>query len=158
MSNAKSGSRFTLNAAFLREIKEDHQQLKSMLGRLRDLAANRSALTNHTREFVGLLTDLVDQLAFHFALEEAYGYFEDALDQAPRFHVQAGKLRGQHEQLFLLCREVAEVGQAGLLSEGTDWDLVVDQFVAFDQALQAHESAELSLIMDAMNLDVGVGD
>lgn len=158
MSEKKTSVKFTLNAAFFHEIKEDHQQLQAVLKRLRDLMNHRLALSNHRREFATLLGDLRDQLAFHFALEEAYGYFEDVVDRAPRFHVEAGKLRSQHSQLYVSCQEIAENAAADMAAGGADLDPIVDQFAAFDRALQSHESAELGLIMDAMNLDVGVGD
>lgn len=157
MSYRKSGMKFTLNAAFFREIKEDHQQLKTVLERLRNLISRRLAVENHRREFADLLAELRDQLAFHFTLEEAYGYFEDAVERAPRFHVQAGRLRNQHSQLYIMCQEIAE-SAATRLATGGELDTLVDQAIAFDRALQAHESAEVSLIMDAINLDVGVGD
>jgi hemerythrin len=157
MSYPKSGMKFTLNAAFFQEIKEDHQQLKGVLERLRDLINRRLAIENHRREFANLLAELRDQLAFHFTLEEAYGYFEDAVERAPRFHAQAGRLRNQHSQLYVMCQEIAESAAARLAS-GVELDTLVDQAIAFDRALQAHESAEVSLIMDAINLDVGVGD
>jgi len=157
MSYRKSGMKFTLNAAFFREIKEDHQQLKTVLERLRNLISRRLAVENHRREFADLLAELRDQLAFHFTLEEAYGYFEDAVERAPRFHEQAGRLRNQHSQLYIMCQEIAE-SAATRLANGGELDTLVDQAIAFDRALQAHESAEVSLIMDAINLDVGVGD
>ncbi len=157
MSYRKSGMKFTLNAAFFQEIKEDHQQLKAVLERLRNLISRRIAIENHRREFANLLAELRDQLAFHFTLEEAYGYFEDAVERAPRFHEQAGRLRNQHSQLYVMCQEIAD-SAAARLAAGGELDTLVDQTVAFDRALQAHESAEVSLIMDAINLDVGVGD
>lgn len=158
MSATNPNSKFTLNAAFFQEIKEDHQHLQSLLQRLRELSNQPSALGNHKREYVSLVTDLLDQLAFHFTLEEAYGYFEDALERAPRFHAQAGQLRGQHAQLFVMCRELVDSVTAKLNSQAPDLDAVVEEYLAFDRLFQAHESAELSLIMDAINLDVGVGD
>ncbi|MEZ6135845.1 MAG: hemerythrin domain-containing protein [Pirellulaceae bacterium] len=158
MSDKNPASGFTLNAAFFQEIKDDHQQLQCVLKRLRELVGNRSAIGNHKREFSALLFDLLDQLAFHFTLEEAYGYFEDAVDRAPRFHVQAGKLRSQHSKLYVMCQEIAEAAAVRITATDAELQTVIDQYLAFDQAFQSHESAELSLIMDAMNLDVGVGD
>ena len=158
MSDKRTGVKFTLNAAFFQEIKDDHQQLQAVLTRLRELVHHRSALINHKREFASLLSDLRDQLAFHFALEEAYGYFEDAIDRAPRFHASAGRLRSQHSQLYVMCQEIADTAAARVDAGAVDLDPIIDQYLAFDRAFQAHESAELSMIMDAMNLDVGVGD
>ncbi len=147
--------KFTINAAFFREIKDDHKQLQLFLERSRQLVANRPALSNHWKEFVQLLADLRDQLAFHFTLEEAYGYFEDAIERAPRFHDQAGRLRDQHSELYLRAQEIAD-GAAAI--NHSDYETVVDQFIGFDTAFKAHEAAELRLILDAIHQDVGVGD
>lgn len=158
MSARKSDVKFTVNAAFFQEIKEDHKQLKLVLDQLSELIGNRPALNNHPRKFSTLLGELRDQLAFHFTLEEAYGYFEDAIERAPRFHEQAGRLRAQHSELYVMCQELADKAAVVIQSGGHDVTGVADQFVAFHTALQAHESAELNLILDAINLDMGEGD
>jgi iron-sulfur cluster repair protein YtfE (RIC family) len=145
--------KFTVNAAFFREIKEDHQQLQCLLDRLREMTQQLPALENHRREFAALLTDMRDQLALHFTLEEAYGYFEDVIERAPRFHSQAGKLRAQHEKLYVMAQELVE--KAGGRFDTED---LADQFTLFDTALKSHESAELKLILDAIQQDVGEGD
>ena len=69
----------SINPAFLREIKDDHHEL-------RQLMHHTSAMLDHSGpeeidypRLVELLTKLRDQLAMHFSLEEAYGYFEDAI-------------------------------------------------------------------------------
>ncbi len=155
MAPKRSDVKFTVNAAFFREIKDDHQHLQSLLDRTRHLAANRPAIVNHAKEFVQLLADLRDQLAFHFTLEEAYGYFEDAIERAPRFHDQAGRLRNQHSELYVMAQRIAECAVA---LPAIEIDDVVEQFLTFDLALKAHESAELRLILDAIHQDVGVGD
>ncbi len=155
MAKYRTDVKFTVNAAFFREIKDDHKQLQCLLDRIRNFIAVRPALANHWKEFTTLLCDLRDQLAFHFALEEAYGYFEDAIERAPRFHDTAGRLRDQHADLYLLAQEIAE--NAGLLPN-SEAEQLADQFVAFDVALKSHEAAELRLILDAIGHDVGVGD
>ena len=37
----------------------------------------------------------------HFALEDAYGYFEDAVAEAPRLSDMAEQLHSEHDGLFL---------------------------------------------------------
>ncbi len=155
MTTSRSDVKFIVNAAFFREIKEDHQQLQRLLERVRHLVNEPRALPNHWKEFTLLLADLRDQLAFHFALEEAYGYFEDAVERAPRFHETAGRLRNQHADIYLLAQQIADNAAALPHAEA---EQLAAQFVAFDRALATHESAELRLILDAMQLDVGVGD
>lgn len=155
MAGQRSNVKFTINAAFFRDIKDDHEHLQLLLDRTRQLASNRPAIANHAKEFAQLLADLRDQLAFHFTLEEAYGYFEDAIERAPRFHDQAGRLRNQHAELYVMAQRIAE--RAAVLPAARI-DEVVEQYLTFDMALKAHESAELRLILDAIHQDVGVGD
>ncbi len=157
MSETQVSVKFTVNAAFFREIKEDHKQLHCLLDRIRELIHLRPALINHFKEFSILLSELRDQLAFHFALEEAYGYFEDAIERAPHFHDLAGHLRDQHAELYMLAQRIAE-NSANVSHDATAVDEIAEQFVAFDTALKTHESAELRLILDALQVDVGVGD
>jgi predicted nucleic acid-binding protein len=57
-----------------------------------------------------------------------------------------------------MCQEICEAAASRVRVVDSDMQTVVDQYLAFSKALQAHESAELCLIMDAINLDIGVGD
>lgn len=150
MSPTGVGPKFTVNAAFFQEIKEDHQHLKTLLSKISKLVSTVEAINNHSRKFTALLCELRDQLAFHFALEEAYGYFEDAIEREPQYHEQAGKLRAQHEELYLMSQDIAEQAQNRVDSKEPDLVAVAEQFQAFQAALSAHESAELRLILDAI--------
>ena len=109
---------------------------------------------------VELFTKLRDQLAMHFSLEEAYGYFEDAISVAPHLSKRAEALRAQHFELYsqlcslveraeqLLYHEAAKVALAGL----------AEDFRRFSAGLQQHESCESELILHAFNDDLGAGD
>ncbi|QEG38792.1 hemerythrin domain-containing protein [Roseimaritima ulvae] len=158
MSEEKPGNRVTINAAFLQEIKADHQQLKELLDHLRQLSSQPQAIPNHCREYVDLLEQLCDQLAFHFTLEEAYGYFEDALESSPRLDNQACALRAQHAELFVLARDMADGAAQKNLQAVPHCEQLAEQFMTFDKALKAHESAELNLILAALEEDLGGGD
>ncbi|RMF44614.1 MAG: hemerythrin domain-containing protein [Planctomycetota bacterium] len=150
--------RFTVNAAFFQEIKEDHQQLHDIMDQLRRLVDNKPALGNHVADLANLTEALRDQLAFHFALEEAYGYFEDAIGMAPWIHEKAGALRDQHGELFTQAQDLAELA-ADYLQRGDDDPAEVgERFVEFDRAFSEHESAEVALILNAMTQDVGAAD
>lgn len=161
MAGRSTEAKFTVNAAFFREIKEDHHQLHCILDKLRQMVSSPPALANHLRDFSERTVELRDQLAFHFTLEEAYGYFEDAIERAPRFHDQAGRLRDQHSDLYLKAEQVAE-SAANASDHSVDAEQTAERlsklFIDFDTVLKAHESAELTLILDAMQVDVGVGD
>lgn len=152
------GKRLTLNAAFFREIKEDHQQLQKLLCELGQLIENRVLLANHPRLFLELLDKLVDQLGLHFTLEEAYGYFEHSLEEKPEFHDQAVRLRDQHSGLYTSLQQIAEMTGNEVNKNPPQLDELADQFAEFLKSLNSHESAEHNLIMEALNRDVGGGD
>lgn len=161
MAGRSTNIKFTVNAAFFREIKEDHHQLRCMLDKLRSMTISHLALANHLKEFSEHTAELRDQLAFHFTLEEAYGYFEDAIERAPRFHDQAGRLRAQHPELYVMASQLAEqsaVASTSPIDLEQNAAQLAEMFLAFDTALKAHEAAELHLILDAMQLDIGDGD
>ncbi len=158
MSENAKPSRLGVNAAFMMEIKDDHQHLRELLTKLRRFVANRHHTHHHFQEFVDLLYGLCDQLAFHFALEEAFGYFEDALESAPHLHEQSTKLRNQHSQLFVNARDLADKAANRTKPAAADIDLLIHEFRALDVALKVHESAEKGLVHAALSQDVGVGD
>ncbi len=157
MSESKTSKNFTINAAFFQEIKQDHLQLHELLDSLRKLVAHRQALPNHACELGDKLFSLCDQLAFHFSLEEAYGYFEDLVESTPHLHSQTGRLRMQHTKLFVMARDLADKAAARHKGATTELMQLADQFNEFDDALKTHEAAELQLIMTAMNQDEGGG-
>jgi len=149
----------TINAAFLQEIKEDNRELRHLLDESAALMERlRGAI--ELRRAAEMLEKLRDQLGMHFSLEEAYGYFDDAIDVAPRLSRKAEELRSQHPQLFLaLCELVEEAEQlvyherpsvdAGDLSRG---------FTRFLRQLQQHEAQEDALIIRSLNEEIGGGD
>ena len=159
MSNANSQTRrLTVNAAFLKDIKDDNRDLKHLLDKIFPLAEHPQTAINHWQELVNLFADLRDQLALHFSLEEAYGYFDDAVVTAPRLSATAECLKGQHPKLFETIR-----GLADKASEiGSDSSERVTRFLAefnrFRAEFEKHEEDELKLILDALEDDIGVGD
>jgi hypothetical protein len=100
--------RLSVNAAFLKDIKDDNRDLKILLDRIGPLAEHQQTATNHWAELIGLFSDLCDQLALHFSLEEAFGYFDDAIMTAPQLSVSAELLRGQHSHMFVQIRGLAD--------------------------------------------------
>lgn len=154
----QSTKRLTLNPAFFREIKEDHQQLQKLLSELDQIVENRVYLNNHPRAFVDLIDQLVDQLGLHFTLEEAYGYFEHTVEEIPRFHDQAVRLRDQHSELYTMLQKLAEASADEPLKAEPQMNELADRFADFHTALKVHESAEMNLIIEALNRDVGGGD
>ncbi len=143
-----------INAAFLREIKEDHVRFWELLRRTETLRMGQ------TGSFAEVLTELRDQLAMHFALEEAYGYFEDAVTEAPRLSSMADTLRGEHGKLFLnLCELVEQVERIAVRDDrGRVPDEVVADFDDFHRQFRLHESRENDLVQQAFHDDIGTGD
>jgi hypothetical protein len=157
-SGDKTTRQLAVNAAFLKDIKDDNRDLKRLLAQLDPLVGQLPLAINHWPELVQLLDDLRDQLAMHFALEEAYGYFEDAIVSAPQLSVTAQCLRGQHTHLFTQICELAD--HAVGLSADAELQIqkLLNRIADFRQEFEQHEEAELQLILDALGEDIGVGD
>ncbi len=89
----------SINAAFLQEIKEDHHELRQLMHHTASMLRVGMSEQDQPR-LTEMLVKMRDQLAMHFTLEEAYGYFEDAIEAAPHLNRQAEKLRAEHPLLF----------------------------------------------------------
>lgn len=96
----------------------------------------------------------------HFSLEEAYGYFEDAMAVAPHLSRRAETLRGQHFDLFAdLCRLVESAEQLLYHEQPTSLlERLAGQYRRFLVRFREHESQESDLILEAFNDDIGTGD
>ncbi|HEV3137735.1 MAG TPA: hemerythrin domain-containing protein [Pirellulales bacterium] len=150
----------SINPAFLQEIKDDHHELRQLLHHTAAMLDRPTWMQIEFDRLADLFTKLRDQLAMHFSLEEAYGYFEDAISVAPHLSKRAEALRSQHFELYsqlcslveraeqLLYHEAAKVAVAGL----------AEDFRRFSAGLQEHESCESDLILQAFHDDLGAGD
>ena len=156
-STAATG-RLAVNAAFLKEIKDDNRQLKNLWDHLVPMMSQRELALNHWNELEEDLAKLRDQLALHFSLEEAYGYFDEAVDIAPHMSISAETLKSEHTKLFARIRDLADE----IVDINRDQDAKVDAFLKncnrFRIEFQRHEEAELQLILDSFDDDIGVGD
>ena len=150
----------TVNAAFLQEIKEDNRELRRLLGEASGFASQSFDDRRSLKQWAKVLGGLRDQLALHFSLEEAYGYFDDAVNVAPRLSTRADALRGEHELLFKdICALVEQAEQ--LLyreSAAVAAGQMVQKFLAFRHRFQDHETREDELILQSLDDDIGVGD
>ena len=159
MSVATLTGTVTVNAAFLQEIKEVNQELWSLLAELRH-RCQRPLAPTQCRHLMDKLCQLRDQLALHFALEEAYGYFEDPVYVAPRLSRQAEQLRDEHKGLYLDLCELVDRSERMFYDEQHAalalW--IGPEFLEFDTRLKSHESRENELICAAYDDDIGVGD
>ena len=145
----------SINAAFLQEIKEDNRDLHQITADATDSLDRPVEII----PLVKLLGQLRDQLALHFSLEEAYGYFEDAVDAAPHLSAKADELRGEHKTLFEHICKLVEEGERRLYRETpAKHEDVAEQLGQFLAQLREHENRENELIIQALEDDIGVGD
>lgn len=160
MSVENRTSTVTINAAFLQEIKEVNEDLWKLLDEVKRICRDTQSVQAQARHVVDLLAELRDQLAMHFALEEAYGYFDDPVLVAPRLSECARALRDEHQILYTLVRDLAdevdELYRAGKLSQKAS--RVVERFREYYDRFQEHENRENEMILDAYDSDIGVGD
>ena len=159
MGNSKTIVRqLTVNAAFLKDIKDDNRDLKVLIDKIQPLRTPLPTASNHWPELIRLFADLRDQLAMHFSLEEAYGYFDEAIVTAPQLNVTAECLKGQHSVLFQQICELADRALEVSADSEEQIEKFLNRFDQFQAEFQKHEEAELKLILDAMDDDIGVGD
>lgn len=149
----------TVNAAFLQEIKQDNRELRQLLHQV-NTVVSRPLRNKRPRQIVHLLQRLRDQLAMHFALEEAYGYFEDAVSVAPRLCYEAQELRGQHGAMFLEICRIVERAEMLFYHEapGTVFRQIAEDFTFWHDAFREHERREINLVLEAFDDDIGVND
>ena len=149
----------TVNAAFLQEIKEVNQELWQLLGDLRH-RCQRPIAPGQCRPLIDKFCTFRDQLALHFSLEEAYGYFQDPVDVAPRLADLAEHLRSEHKSLYLDLCDLLDRAERMFYEEQYAalalW--IGPEFVEFDRRLRYHEERENELIVAAYDDDIGVGD
>jgi uncharacterized coiled-coil DUF342 family protein len=142
----------------LRDIKDDNRDLKILLDRIKLLGQHQQTATNHWPELIELFADLRDQLALHFSLEEAYGYFDEALITAPQLSTTAETLRGQHSDLFERIRRLADRATEVSVDSSEQVSRFLEKFDRFRKDFETHEEDELTLILDSIDDDIGVGD
>ena len=150
----------TVNAAFLQEIKEVNEDLWHLLAEVRRYC--QRGVTSHAGccQLLEALGALRDQMALHFALEEAYGYFDEPVYVAPRLSEQAAELRNEHRALYLDISNFVE--DAERLNYRKRLPAAMPQlalrYEAFQAQFEEHEAREHDLILQAYDDDIGVGD
>lgn len=152
-----------INAAFMQELKEDNRDLHALLDRVTELTESRPVYRmrrQDLRNLVQVLEQLKDRLAMHFSLEEAYGYFDDAISVAPRLSERAELLRSQHEPLFVEICEIVDSAEPLLYRVATSREIgqLCFAFRSFRQRLEMHEGHETELVLSAFDDDIGCGD
>ena len=158
----QSGARatgVTINVAFLQEIKQDNVKLTAILKDTVELLSSEEKV--EPKAAVDQLVALQDVLETHFALEEFYGYFQNALVTNPAISPRAEVIRDEHQVLFLQLNQIVDLSEQILYHEcspETTIHQVVAEFEKFHQALEKHEESENDLMMRLCNEELGVGD
>lgn len=154
------GQGIAINAAFLQEIKEVNQDLWKCLAEVGQLCDTVVWDDATCRQLTDRIDELLDHLALHFSLEEAYGYFDGPVVTGPRKSMQAKSLRDEHRQLYVELQDidttVGELFRHGKLAEASP--RVKARLRTFHDQLIDHESRENELIVEAVYEESGVGD
>lgn len=150
----------SINAAFFQEIKEHDKQFRELLDQAIEMLSSPHLMTATPKSLSDLLEKLQDEIGFRFSLEEAYGYFNGALDVEPRLSDNADTLRSQHRTLFVEICDIVECSLQLLHGEAPRRVLrkIATDFDTFCYRLLDHEDRENDLILQVYFDDMGVGD
>jgi hypothetical protein len=150
----------SINPAFLREIKDDHHELRQLQHHTSAMLDRLGPEEIEHKRLVHMFSKLRDQLAMHFSLEEAYGYQEDAIDIAPHLCRRAERLQAQHFELFDEFCCLVEISLQLLYHEQprTLLSALAGGYRRFQVRFREHESQERELILEALNEDIGTVD
>jgi hypothetical protein len=150
----------SINAVFLQEIKDDHHELRQLMHHTAAMLTRPAWMKIEHARLVELFTKLRDQLAMHFSLEEAYGYFEEAIIEAPHLSKRAEQLRAQHFELFSELCGLVEQAEQVLYHETAEIAVarLANGFHDFSDRFHHHETSESELVLQALHDDLGAGD
>ncbi len=152
-------SKLTLNVAFLTEIKEDNVQFNELIKSIANALGVEAKI--QPRVLFELLSSLRDEIETYFALEEFYGYIDQAVLINPQVSQQIRSLRDEHESLFLELHGLVEEAERIVYQEvpqGRPLAEIIEGFFNFYQAFSHHEEKEMELAMRLANEEIGVGD
>lgn len=138
----------------LEEIRREHEELRGLLGNVRQTLAKRLATVANVAETIGKLCEEVET---HFTQEEIDGFFDQVVEQAPRLSNDTDQLRSEHVQLREVIRKLSDCASKG---DGSDdwWQGIEAQFHEFSKQLMRHESKENELLQSAFTDDIGLAD
>ena len=148
----------SVNVAFLDEIKSDFD-FRSTLNRTYAQVNQQPDLS--PREISEQLGDLRDHLETYFAMEEFYGYFRQETIDNPAVSNKAKAITSEHETLYLQLSSVIDLAEQIVYrecSQDIGLSTVRRYFEDFCKALASHEQAEMQLMMQLCNEDLGGGD
>lgn len=144
-------------------FRREHHALVYLLGQIRARFRTGHHLEpgEHVSErLIDALVELRDHLGMMFALEESPVLPPDIGTLAPRLAGHFQELRDEHRVLFSeLCRTI-ELSEDAFCHRKLDdlLDRIERKFDEFQRHLNAHEERENSLLQQAFNDDIGVGE
>lgn len=146
--------------AYVERVRSEHRELQGLVHQVRRalaVAARAGWRDLTVSPLVETLKQLQGYMEHHFAQEEAGGYLDEALIQAPRFSHEAERLMRQHPQLLQQVRELL-VEIPGCQQRPALWCGFEAHAHAALQQVLAHEAAENQILERAYNttLDVEV--
>jgi hypothetical protein len=159
-ASAFAKSAVALNAAFLEEIKADNNSLREALTRLQEFVNDCRVDDAMPSSGLQIFEDVRDRLASHFALEEAYGYFDDAIESAPHMSAMAGRLRAAHPRLYEQSCRLATLAHECHAACPCYRHIarLRRRARAFLVCLEMHEQEENRLILESYARDIGAAD
>ena len=144
-----------LHEASVTEMANDHALLDTCLGQVEELLSPVEEST--ASALLALLPDVESRCRSHMEYEERGGYFTSIRERAPHLNSVLDELCGEH---IMLLTELAEMNDQLRRNEdenhvrGTVGPRLKDWVVK----VRNHEHRENTLVQDAFNLDIGVGD
>ena len=149
----------TINAAFLREIKDDHDAWRSVVAEARAVLTGQHGVNVKPAELVELFQKLRNELTVHFALEETFGYVDDATDVPEGVARRVMALRRQHDELLMDATYLDDTACSladGKAVDETVKDLIF-RFDRFHRRLAQHDHQEDDLIVLQLRAAVAAG-
>jgi len=140
---------------YVQHLLTEHRRLHTML-RLARAAIRHSAGPDRdatTSDIVRILRQVREEIAHHFADEEAGGCIEEAVSRCPHISHQANRVQAEHPDLLRkLDALIADV----LDSRHTVADRIAVQreFDELCQLLHAHEAAENDILRQGFGVNV----
>ena len=132
----------------------EHESLHQTLGELRRLLKKRQSPS----QVALALAEFADHAQAHFIHEEeADGFFDSVIEQAPRLKTRADALLKQHAAMSRELTRLLRHAKHGLVSDEW-WSRLNDECESFWQLFCRHERSENDLMQEAFHDDIGLED
>jgi len=133
---------------------EEHECLQSTLTEMRMLLSERG----NPGLAIETLADLAGHVVTHFVHEEQDdGFFDNVVEQAPRLQSKAAELIEEHATMIDALTGMQIFAAKNEPSEAW-WKDLAARFEAFWLSFSRHERAEIDMVQEAFNEDIGPAD